>query len=915
LKKEADPHTPMMQQYLRIKADHPNTLLFYRMGDFYEMFFEDAEKASRLLNITLTRRGTSNGEPIKMAGVPYHSVDQYLARLVKLGESIAICEQIGDPATSKGPVERKVARVITPGTLTDANLLPDREDRALLAIMVPTLTAGQNKLSNASSLQIANEATFGLAWIVLSSAQCWLAQIPGSSLANEIERLQPAEIVLPESLSPSIQTLIDQSVSNTVSGRKIAKGLVADWQFDEARGNTRLCRLMGVNDLTGFDASDQKQSVAAANALLTYLDHTQGALLKEPIRSLRVFRASQYVLLDAAARRNLEITETLRGESSPTLFSCLDRCETAAGARVLREWLHHPLRDHRELVTRQLAIEGLLGGDDLQRGVQSYVNPLRDCLRGTADGQRITTRIAMGTVRPRELIALRDLANAAISIEKTLKNLTQSTELTPGNELLKALCQQLQIPAQVQILLQQQLSNEPSANVRDGGVMAAGFDEQLDELRSIDANCGEYLAQMEQTERTKTGIANLKVGFNNVHGFFIEVSQGQLDKVPPEYRRRQTLKSAERFITPELKAFEDKALSAKDRALAREKYLFEQLLLSLNQFGPALHSAAGALAQLDVLQGLALAAYEQQWVAPKFQAEVGIEIRKGQHPVVATQVERFISNDTVLNAQRNLAIITGPNMGGKSTFMRQTALIVLLAHLGSYVPAQACILGPIDRIFTRIGASDDLAGGRSTFMVEMTEAAAILNTATEQSLVLMDEIGRGTSTFDGLSLAQAIAARLVAHNQSLCLFATHYFEITQLAQHYPTAYNLHLAAAQTSQGIVFLHEVQDGPASQSYGLEVAKLAGLPSAVIKSAKALLARLEEHAANNQSESQIDLFAPTLESSNIDRLEHAAGPSDPQASLLRERLEQINPDSLSPREALAALYELKTLIGSSD
>jgi DNA mismatch repair protein MutS len=879
---EVQKNTPMMQQYLGIKADHPNTLLFYRMGDFYELFFEDAEKASRLLNITLTKRGTSNGEPIKMAGVPFHSVDQYLARLVKLGESVAICEQIGDPATSKGPVERKVQRIITPGTLTDANLLPAREDRALLAVM-------PGKGLNAHRA--------GLAWMVLASGDCWLAECEINELQSEIDRLGPAEVVIPERVVQKALELDDSAHwYKALAASSIAQSSLPDWQFDEQRGLQRLTQLMGTQDLSGFDAADQTLSIAAANGLLAYVDRTQGDKAGV-LQSLRTFRPQQYLVLDAVARRNLELITTLSGEESPTLFSVLDHCATAAGARLLRFWLQNPERAQLVAAARHDAIGALNSNTIANETVATW---LHQQLEGCADGERIATRIRMASVRPRELVALLDLLDHAKQLQGAMVHLGQSP-------LLQSLHTQLQVPDAMSELLRLQLLAEPAANIRDGGVFARGFDAELDELRSIDENCGEFLLQMEAQERERTGIANLKVGFNSVHGFFIEISQGQIDKVPVEYKRRQTLKNAERFITPELKIFEDKALSAKERALNREKYLYEQLLIELLPFLAPLQQCAKAIAQIDVLANFARLAQRDGWVAPRFVTQPGIEIRAGIHPVVKRQVERFIPNDTVLNEQRSLAMITGPNMGGKSTFMRQTALIVLLAYVGSYVPAQQCILGPIDRLFTRIGAADDLAGGRSTFMVEMTEAAAILNAATSQSLVLMDEIGRGTSTFDGLSLAHAIAARLASHNRSFTLFATHYFELTQLATQFDNVFNQHLAAAEApNKGIVFLHEVQNGPASQSYGLEVAKLAGLPTSVIKQAKIVLRKLEDQAS--QSDQQFDLFNNMSSAADFEDANDQQLSTNTQAII--DRLATLNPDELSPKEALQALYELKRL-----
>ncbi len=864
-------HTPMMQQYLRIKADYPKTLLFYRMGDFYELFYEDAQRASSLLNITLTKRGTSDGAPIPMAGVPFHSADQYLARLIKLGESVAICEQIGDPANSKGPVERKVVRVVTPGTLTDANLMPDTEDRAVLAIL-PGKGQQQDRV--------------GMAWMVVSSGQAWLFDASISDLLGQLNRIAPAEIILSEDLLEGEPAALHANLMAQVKSlERVALSSQPDWQFDPQRGTRRLCELMGTHDLSGFDASDQQESIGAMNALLSFVEKTQGtAAIK--LQNLRAFRPERYLLLDAVARKNLELVQTLNGNDSPTLLSCLDRTGTAAGTRLLREWIQNPLRSQAQAAQRHEAIRLLRDGE------------IARILKGSADAQRIATRIQLGSVRPRELIALADWLAMTKTVKAQLALLSQS-------ELLMRTRDAIDISAHWQTLIRSTIKPEPSAQVRDGSVIADGVDTELDELRAIDSNCDAFLLAMEAREREATGIANLKVGFNSVHGFYIEVTQSQLDKVPMEYKRRQTLKAAERFITPELKAFEDKALSAKERALAREKFLYEQLLVQLGDLVGPLHRAAVAIAELDVLAGLASVAVQQGWVCPEFTRLCGIEIRGGRHPVVCNQVDRFIPNDTVLHEQRRLAVITGPNMGGKSTFMRQTALICILAYMGSWVPAERCVLGPLDRIFTRIGAADDLAGGRSTFMVEMTEAAAVLNAATEQSLVLMDEIGRGTSTFDGLSLAHAIATRLATHNRCLTLFATHYFELTQLAAEYAGVFNQHLAAAPSGKGIVFLHEVQEGPASQSYGLEVAKLAGLPAAVIKQARQVMQLLQERDA--RQEMQIDLFMQP-DSPTARQGDDSIHLIDNHPTLTR--LREINPDELSPKEALSLLYELKAM-----
>lgn len=848
----------MMQQYLRIKADHPEVLLFYRMGDFYELFFGDAEKAARLLNITLTQRGSSNGEPIKMAGVPYHSVEQYLARLVKLGESVAICEQIGDPATSKGPVERKVMRVVTPGTLVDAALLPEREDRPLLAICKGTKSEFDR---------------IGLAWMVVANGATYLAECSRAEAPGLIEQISPAEVVVADDF------MNDEQLQSLLPPSRPAIAHQGAWLFDVARGTKRLIDLLQVQNLQGFDAADQTWSLASANGLLAYVESTLGKQACQ-IQSLRTYRPNDHLVIDAVARRNLELFVTLNGQFEPTLLSTIDRTVTAAGGRLLRQWLQYPLRSQDLAAQRQEAISQLMA-NQLWRSVL-------ETLVGTADAERIATRIRLKSVRPRELVALLQLAKACQTLQSTLK-------ACPG-PLLNQLVEQARLPLDIESLLSQRLLAEPSAQIRDGGVFAKGFDPTLDELRSIDENCGEFLLQMEAEERERTGIANLKVGFNSVHGFFIEITQSQLDKVPVEYKRRQTLKSAERFITAELKAFEDKALSAKERSLARETQLYEELLEALQPLLQPLQQAAHAIAQLDLLASFANVAQRENWVRPSFSQLPEIRIRGGVHPVVARQVERFIPNDTILNQTRRFAMITGPNMGGKSTFMRQTALIVLLAYTGSFVPAQSCHLGPIDRIFTRIGAADDLAGGRSTFMVEMTEAASILNAATENSLVIMDEIGRGTSTFDGLSLAHAIAARLATHNRALTLFATHYFELTQLAKQESSVFNQHLAAAQSPHGIVFLHEVQDGPASKSYGLDVAKLAGLPAPVVRQARGILQKLEEQ----EQQDQFDLFS------------HA--PSDSIVSAVTEfppemlsLLESLDPDDLSPKQAHDLIYQL--------
>ncbi|TDV38146.1 DNA mismatch repair protein MutS [Paraburkholderia caballeronis] len=868
-------HTPMMQQYLRIKADHPGTLVFYRMGDFYELFFDDAEKAARLLDLTLTQRGASAGNPIRMAGVPHHAVEQYLAKLVKLGESVAICEQIGDPATSKGPVERKVVRVVTPGTLTDAALLSDKNDVYLMAVC-----PGHNRRGVAVNV--------GLAWLNLASGGLRLAEVAPGQVAAAFERIRPAEILVAE--------MPAESAGWTPPTGFGALTRVPAWHFDVTSGTQRLRDQLDVASLDGFGAQTLTSACGAAGALLLYAAATQGQQLRH-VRSLKVEYESEYIGLDPATRRNLELTETLRGTDSPTLCSLLDTCSTTMGSRLLRHWLHHPPRDASIAQTRQQAIGALL-----EAPPPANLDALRSALRQIADVERITGRLALLSARPRDLSSLRDTFVA-------LPTLRDQVAVASGAAAsLARIGDALEPPAACVELLQRAVAPEPAAMVRDGGVIARGYDAELDELRDMSENCGQFLLDLETRERTRTGIGNLRVEFNKVHGFYIEVTRGQTDKVPDDYRRRQTLKNAERYITPELKAFEDKALSAQERALSRERALYDALLQSLLPFIPDCQRVATALAELDLLAAFAERARALDWNAPTFSDTAGIEIEQGRHPVVEAQVEQFIANDCMLNGDRKLLLITGPNMGGKSTFMRQTALIALLAYVGSYVPAKHARFGPIDRIFTRIGAADDLAGGRSTFMVEMTEAAAILNDATPQSLVLMDEIGRGTSTFDGLALAWAIARHLLASNGCHTLFATHYFELTQLPAEFPQAANVHLSAVEHGHGIVFLHAVDEGPANQSYGLQVAQLAGVPGAVIRAARKHLVYLEQQSAG-QPTPQLDLFAAPADAPTI--VEDAPEPqADPVAAAVAERLRALDPNELRPREALDLLYELHEL-----
>ena len=870
----AEKVTPMMAQYLRIKADYPTMLVFYRMGDFYELFHDDAEKAARLLGITLTARGTSNGQPIKMCGVPFHSLDGYLAKLVKIGESCAICEQIGDPALSKGPVERKVVRVVTPGTLTDSDLLPEKAERPLLALCMHS----QRKT-----------ITVGMAWLSLASGVLRLMEFSGeqraveSRLAHELERIAPAEILRAD----CADLFESEPVAHTQR--------MPEWHFDVLKGHQALLEQLSVATLTGFGADGLGAAFGAAGALLRYAQSTQGRGLQH-VKSLACEQENEYIGLDAATRRNLELTETIRGQDSPTLFSLLDGCRTAMGSRMLRHWLHHARRNQRVARSRHEAIAALAQLD--------ATHGLSALLSNVPDIERITTRIALLSARPRDLSCLRD----------GLKQLPLLREgvarcFVPGDtSLLREIHDLIAPPEACLDLLTRAIAEEPSVQVRDGGVFARGYDAELDELRALSENAGQFLVDLEARERVRTGIANLRVEYNRVHGFYIEVTNGQADKVPVDYQRRQTLKNCERYITPELKAFEDKALSAQDRALAREKMLYEQLLGELAPFITTLQSVAGGLAQLDTLVALTSHAVRNNWCAPQLVDEPCLTIVEGRHPVVENQIERFIANDCRLSNDRRLLLITGPNMGGKSTFMRQVALITLLAYVGSYVPATSATIGPIDRIFTRIGASDDLANGRSTFMVEMTESAAILNGATEHSLVLMDEVGRGTSTFDGLALAWAIARHLIESSRSFTLFATHYFELTQLPETHPSAVNVHLSAVEHKDSIVFLHAVQDGPASQSYGLQVAQLAGVPPAVIRAARKHLARLESQALD--ATPQLDLFAAPCD----DNAEApAAVPADADEGVhdeLKNALDAIDPDALTPREALERLYELKRL-----
>ncbi len=889
--------TPMMQQYWRIKAEHPDMLLFYRMGDFYELFHDDATRAAKLLDITLTQRGASGGAPIKMAGVPYHAAEQYLARLVKMGESVAICEQIGDPATSKGPVERKVVRIVTPGTLTDSALLDEKRDSLLLA-----LHQQQDKV--------------GLAWLNLASGKFYVAETTADQLGAELERLQPSEILTAEHVAaPALKNAA-------------LKSLPA-WHFNLETARRALCQQFATLDLAGFGCNDFTIGLEAAGALLGYVKLTQAQNIAH-VRALQVYAAEQYVRMDAATRRNLEITQTLRGEPAPTLLALLDTCASNMGSRLLYHWLHHPLRNRTALRWRLDAVDSLI----------SRARSVHEQLKPSVDVERISARIALKSARPRDLSGLRDTLTRLPQLHATLSDCDAPLIQSLADALLstahaeqaatvrpeQAATVHPEQPATVRpepvegsprsgapiqastgsartesselvSILQRTLRAEPSSVLRDGGVIADGFDAELDELRGIQTNCGDFLIALETRERARSGIATLKVEYNRVHGFYIEVSAAQSANVPDDYRRRQTLKNAERYITPELKTFEDKALSANDRALAREKMLYEQLLEQLSPYIAQLQLTAAAIAELDVLATFAERATTLNFTAPSFSDEPVLRISQGRHPVVEAQVEQFIANDTELNSERQMLLITGPNMGGKSTYMRQVALITLMAHCGCFVPAAEAVLGEIDQIFTRIGASDDLASGRSTFMVEMTEAANILHNATEKSLVLVDEIGRGTSTFDGLALAYAIARHLLKSNRSYTLFATHYFELTRLAEEYPQLANVHLSAIEHQHSIVFLHSVSEGAASQSYGLQVAALAGVPNEVIRAAKKQLLKLEQNSAAQNP--QGDLFDKRPEV------------KEPEEHPLLAALRELQPDELSPKEALERLYQLKKLV----
>lgn len=843
------PYTPMMQQYLRIKENHPDMLLFYRMGDFYELFFSDAQKAAKLLDITLTSRGQSAGQSIPMAGVPYHAVENYLSRLIKMGESVVICEQVGDPATSKGPVERKVSRIITPGTVSDEALLDHRRDNFILAI---------HQLEQ-----------YGIAYLDVSSGRFTILTVPSlEDLQTELERLKPSEILINEAYNLHHKL--------NLPGIRLRP----PWEFDLSTATKLLTEQFHTQDLQGFGFSQQHTiALCAAGCLLQYAKYTQRQALPH-IQTLKIENRDESVIIDSASQRNLELTQNLNGGRENTLLAILDSTITPMGSRLLARWLTGPIRDQTVLTKRQQAISQLL--EDHQ------FHALRELLEPVGDIERIVTRVALKTARPRDLAHLRN----ALSILPTLKRHLIPLELSFR---IKEIHEHILEFKNLHELLARAVVENPPVVLREGGVIAEKYDSELDELRSLSEDCSDYLVALETREKERTGISTLKVGYNRIHGFYIEISRGQSDLAPSDYIRRQTIKNAERYITPELKSFEEKVLNSKSKALAKEKLLYDSLLEKILQDLCPLQHLASALSELDVLCNLAYAAVNLNLNCPIFSAEPGINICKGRHLVIEhVSKDPFIPNDVQLDPSKKIVLITGPNMGGKSTYMRQIALIVLLAYMGSYVPAEKALLGPIDRIFTRIGAADDLASGKSTFMVEMTETANILNNATQNSLILLDEVGRGTSTFDGLSLAWGCAAYIAEKINAFTLFATHYFELTALPQKYPTIRNIHLSAIEHNNKIIFMHNVQEGPASQSYGLQVAQLAGVPATVIQMAKNKLFELESHSHTSPSPpQQLKLFNETS-----------------KEQLMLDRIKTLNPDEITAFDALKILYELKGL-----
>ena len=850
LQQDLTTHTPMMQQYLKLKAENPDILLFYRMGDFYELFYDDAKKASQLLDISLTKRGASAGEPIPMAGVPYHAVESYLARLIAMGESVAICEQIGDPALSKGPVERKVVRIVTPGTVSDELLLEDRKDNLLAAIW-------QEK------------SGYGFATLDISSGRFNVFECDSAdTMQAELQRTSPVEILYPEDF---------QSMSLIENRSGLRRRPL--WDFDLSTAKQQLNLQFATKDLIGFGVEKADKALRAAGCLLQYVKDTQKTSLPH-IRSITKQSQDKFVILDAATRRNLEITENLAGGTDNTVAAILDKTQTAMGSRMLKRWLHTPIRDRLILSQRQNSIEEL----------QEHYLVIQPLLKQIGDIERILARLALRSARPRDFARLRDSYNHLPQLQFELNAL--------NDPYLQALCHTIGTFDEIANLLNKAIIETPPVLIRDGGVIAEGYHEELDQLRLLSAGATNYLEQLEVRERETLGIDTLKIGFNAVHGYYIQVSRGQSHLVPVHYTRRQTLKNAERYIIPELKEYEDKVLTSKGKALALEKVLYDQLFDILLPQLESMQKSGEALAELDVLTNLAERAQTLNYTKPQLSIDKGINIQNGRHLVVEQVLsEPFIANSLNLSQQRRMLIITGPNMGGKSTYMRQTALIALLAYMGSFVPASNAIIGPIDRIFTRIGASDDLASGRSTFMVEMTETANIMHNATEHSLILMDEIGRGTSTYDGLSLAWACVEMLVNQIKAMTLFATHYFELTQLPEQINSIYNVHFDAIEHENTIAFRHTVQEGAASKSYGIAVAGLAGVPNIILKRAKQKLKELESHYQQSVT-SHVD-------SSQLSLI------SMPDESKVELELQQIDPDSLTPREALDVLYRLKRLL----
>ncbi len=860
----------MMQQYLGIKAEYPDTLLLYRMGDFYELFYDDAERAAGLLDITLTRRGESAGQPIPMAGIPVHTLESYLSRLLKLGESVAICEQTGAVGAQKGPVKREVVRIVTPGTVTEEALLDARSINRMVAVC----PAGSAAIKG-------RKEGYGIASLEFASGQFRLLEVrDATELAAELARLDPVECLIPEQAAP-------------IPGIEgFAPQRHADWHFDGVSARRVLTSHFGTRDLSGFGCDGLDLGIAAAGALLAYVqNHYRGDLAH--ITGLAHELRSQMLVLDPATRRNLELTRTLGGERHGSLLALLDTTRSAMGSRRLLQWLYQPLRDRAIIRERQTSITALL-----ESGVTA---PLRETLAGSADVERILSRIVLGSARPRDLTALLTGLERLPPLHQAL------TPLGASAASLQALHDALAPEDELSATLAAALVEEPPLRVTDGGMIRAGFDAELDRLRALENDADSFLREIEAREREATGIPTLKVAYNRVHGYYIEVSRTRSAELPGRFMRRQTLKNAERYTTEELKRFEDEILSAREQAMARERALFDGLIAELQGRAPRLRAIADALAELDALACLAERAKRLDWHCPELVDTPGIRIEQGRHPVVEAGLDApFVANDTELEPEeRRLLVITGPNMGGKSTYMRQTALIVLLASMGSFVPAARAQIGPVDRIFTRIGASDDLTSGRSTFMVEMTEAANILHNAGPESLVLMDEIGRGTSTFDGLALALACAERLTRHNRALTLFATHYFELTALAEREPAVANVHTDAMEHEHSIVFLHQVREGPANQSYGLQVAQLAGVPADVLKLARTHLRELEDRAAAADSP-QLGLFTPAPPEVTSDP--EPEPQTTPEERALKALFETLDPDEMSPREALDALYRMK-------